>query len=365
MSDTPEQTETEAPAVPEGPVIPKGMSPDEYKSILANFTGVSDATDEEVDEASESDESEEELEEGQEQEEEELAEEEEEEVVDEEEQPQPKPKAKPTKGGVAFTLPDGTKVTHKEAREGYLRTRDYTNKTMTLADERKKLERFKSVIDFFETNPDEVEHYIERMKGKGKEIAAQPAQKLTVPEHYKQDQYVVELTEKLNRIQEQIEQKADVGAIKAASTQQQKQVELGVKINTKLNEAYSYIADKLGRQPNPQEYEDKIKAALIDKQMSPEDLASYILGPDPDYMKGFVERVYQDEIGKAKKGKTTASGGKAKESPEKRAVLKASGKSGVSTAGFQVPKDRDGNVDSHALSRADPGLQALLRGQKQ
>lgn len=351
MNDQPDKTPNEQPTPP------KGISPDEYNGLMGSMVGIAtntDATDETEEVEGEEAVEEEKTEESG------VGEEEEKAGAEETGATIPTAKTKPAKDGVAFTLPDGAKVTHEEAKSGYLRQRDYTKKAMELADERKKLERYSGIINYLEGNPDEVEHYIERMKGKGRE-AQQQAQvkKLTVPAHYKDDPFVGEMVETMNDLREQLAQKADVGMIKATTAQQAKQAEIGVKINTKLHEAYTSLADKLGKSPDSQEYDDKIRAYLADKQMSPEDLVPYILGPDPDYMKSFVERIYQDDIAKAK-DKAKASGGKAKTSPEKRAVLKASGKAASTGAGFEVPKTRDGRVDSKELSRQDPQLKSFL-----
>lgn len=72
--------------------------------------------------------------------------------------PAPKTPAKPTTEEPVFTieLPDGTKqgVTKVEAEKGYLRTQDYTRKTMALAEQRKEVEaltsQYKTVLKAYD-----------------------------------------------------------------------------------------------------------------------------------------------------------------------------------------------------------------------
>jgi hypothetical protein len=56
-------------------------------------------------------------------------------------------------GEVAFTLDDGTPVTVEEARNGYLRQRDYTRKTQEVAETRKQHEADLALAQWINENP--------------------------------------------------------------------------------------------------------------------------------------------------------------------------------------------------------------------
>ena len=127
-------------------------------------------------------------------------------------------------------LKDGTTVTKQELIDGYLRRKDYTQKTMSLADDKKayearkaELEAFVANMDaYYNENPKAYQEVIDHFKdAQGEDIpvedkSSKPQEKKEVNRNYEYDKKINNLTKEIDSLkQRQSEDKAQLAVDKA------------------------------------------------------------------------------------------------------------------------------------------------------
>ena len=238
-----------------------------------------------------------------------------------------------------FVLDDGTAIKDvNEAKSGYLRHADYTKKTQELAEERKKVDKYNSLLNYLESNPQTVDRLVDEMRGNGKPQSQAEAQGLQVPEQYKGDQFVEQTVSVLNDMRKELaEVKGGYNSIQKATTEGQQKAETDHKFNTRFMEGYKHLEGRIGTLPTPKEFEERI-IAYVKEQEDPQGVAANIISTDPLYIRAIVDRAYEADISSTQSDKVNSSEEDRKKRVAKGPSLRAAGKS-TKALPQSLPKD--------------------------
>ena len=271
--------------------------------------------------------------------------------VVEEEPPAPQP---------LFTLDDGTAVTDsEEAKKGYLRHRDYTQKTQELARQRKEIE---AIYNYFQSHPEELAPIVSKItKPPAPPQPQQTVKEVTLPQGYENEPAVKLLIDELNETRRQLAQvQGGVETIQQTTVQRDKRAEQESLLNTRLRDAHVWLTDKLGdNTPSPEDFIDRIKARYDAKGITPDEYMPYIIGPDESYLCTVVADIWKADIGKVVADKVVQEQQKRKPAGAKQRALKATGKTGKPVQD-SVPRTKDGRLDRDKFFSQHPFIQEQL-----
>lgn len=267
--------------------------------------------------------------------------------------------AKPDAPSPFLVLGDGTELTKDEAVAGYMRHKDYTEKTMSHSDKVKEMEVYGAIIDRMKEDRelyDIVDNHIK--KGSSKQVQTATVEELTVPENYKGDPFVEQTVSVLNKMSQKLASiEGETGSIKQQTIDEKQQAEIKAVYNTRHAEAFNELEGQLGIKLKPEDFVHKMEKHFEGKGLTPGQRDAMILGPDANYLRMHVMEAYQPDIAKARKDKGNSEREKRKPKGADKRALKATGKPAKAVS-QKSPTLSSGRLDRKAFFRQSP-VQAL------
>ena len=250
-----------------------------------------------------------------------------------------------------FELDDGTKITLAEAKAGYLRHADYTRKTQTTAEERKQLSDVGAIVEYFRNDQGALDRWLNEVRNGGPQQQVQQdttkaLTKMEVPENYKGDQFVEQTITVLNELRDtnielahrlgRIEGQADTA--EQSKEQEKKDTESKAQLESRLQEGYKHLGDKVEQAPTPQEFMKRFNDYLVEQKLDPQVVGPYIIGPDSGYIRTLVDRAFQADISEANKEKVNSVETNRRKRTAKGVDLRVAGKTAEAMP-RKLPKD--------------------------
>ena len=251
-----------------------------------------------------------------------------------------------------FELEDGTKVTLQEAKDGYLRHSKFTKNSQELAEERKDMEQYKSIIAAMKDPQDKgrlLQKAIDHMTGT--QQAQEPQStvgKIEVPDDYKGQPFIENLVKLTNTLSDKVAQiEGGVNTIQQSSADAQRAADNTALLNSRLAEGYEYLKGQVGTPPTPKEYTERVQKYIEDQGLDPQVVGSYIIGGDPDYLRAKIDRTFKADIDAHRTDKANSGEKERKKRVAKTQTLQVASKS-KQAAPQALPKGKDGKVDLKA-----------------